>query len=106
MEILVLLLIIVFTVGAASKTSDKLRVKHNVDEVLIYLEKNRNKLVEEQLERYIVLLNDYRNKQSSSKLTAFAWITRVNAKAELESSIIDLKKFYDFVRRQLDDQSI
>jgi hypothetical protein len=95
MEFLIIFVIgLVITLAFASRTGERVRNKFDIDTQIVYLEEKRDIMTVEEKKYYITIINDYRNKQSSAKLTSPLWLTRVNAKSELEEACKTINDFY------------
>ena len=101
MEGFIFIIAIIFlTVTMGAKTSTKVKEKSKIEDKLLWLEMERNNFDEETLKRYLILLQDYTNKLNSPRHTAFAWLTRVDAKSQLQMSIGKMEEFYKEIKER------
>jgi hypothetical protein len=79
----------------AANSGDTIKNKYNMDEILLYLEKKRNSMTEEKLEKYVRLYNNYRDKVTSPRLTSPMYLSRVDARNQLKDSCEKLRELYN-----------
>ena len=98
-----IVVVILITVTMGASTANKVKEKSKIEDKLLWLELVRNNFDEETLRRYLILHQDYTNKLYSPRHTAFAWLTRVDAKSQLKSSITKMEEFYNEVKGKKDE---
>lgn len=103
MEFIIIIVILIIALSFAAKTGEKVKDRFDIDSKIIYLEEKRDIMTVEEKREYIIKINDYRNKLSSSKLTSPIWLTRVSAKSDLENSCRIIEEFYNKIKASYGD---
>jgi len=93
--IILIFALLIISFNYISNSSKRISEKHNVDNILLEMEKNKNKMDNKILEKFLIAQNDYRSKQNSSRLTSPLWLTRLAARNELETSCEKLNEVYE-----------